>query len=81
MASATQHGLHEVFGRGVRSRAKDFDTSGLGLSAPQVNERLLARGVRIGDIDAARMRAVTHIDVDRAGVEEAASALREVVNG
>ncbi len=56
-----------------------FDTSGSGLSAPQVNERLLARGVRIGHIDAVRMRAVTHIDVDRAGVEEAASALREVV--
>ena len=58
-----------------------FDTRGSGLSAPQVNERLLARGVRIGDIDDAVMRAVTHIDVDRACVEEAASALREVVTG
>jgi threonine aldolase len=56
-----------------------FDTSASGLSAPQVNERLLARGVRIGDIDDAVMRAVTHIDVDRAGVEEAASALRAVL--
>jgi threonine aldolase len=58
-----------------------FDTSGSGLSAPQVNQRLLARGVRIGDIDDAVMRAVTHIDVDRAGVEVAARALREVVKG
>ena len=58
-----------------------FDTSGSGLSAPQVNERLLAQGVRIGDMDDAVMRAVTHIDVDRAGIEIAARALREVVQG
>ncbi len=58
-----------------------FDTSGSALSAPQVGEGLLARGVRIGDIDDSLMRAVTHIDVDRAGVEEAASALREVIGG
>ena len=58
-----------------------FDTSASGLSAPKISERLLARGVRIGDIDETVMRAVTHIDVDRAAVEEAANALREVVRG
>ncbi len=58
-----------------------FDTSGSGLSAPQISERLLAHGVRIGDMGDAVMRAVTHIDVDRAGVESAARALREVVQG
>ncbi len=56
-----------------------FDTSGCGLGAPEIGERLLARGVRIGDIDDATMRAVTHIDVDRAGVEDAAETLRTVV--
>jgi threonine aldolase len=56
-----------------------FDTSASGLSAPEIGERLLTRGVRIGDIDDVRMRAVTHIDVDRAGVEEAANALRSVI--
>lgn len=56
-----------------------FDTGASGLSAPEVGKRLLAKGVRIGDIDHTLMRAVTHIDVDRAGVEEAAKALREVV--
>jgi threonine aldolase len=56
-----------------------FDTSGSGLSAPQVNERLLAQGVRIGDMDDTLMRAVTHIDVDRAGVEIAARVLRDVL--
>ncbi len=58
-----------------------FDTSGSGLSAPQVNERLLAQGIRIGDMDDSVMRAVTHIDVDRAGIEIAARALREVIQG
>jgi threonine aldolase len=63
----------------VQTNMVYFDTSESGLSAPQVNEQLLERGVRIGDIDDALMRAVTHIDVDRAGVEEAAAALRAVV--
>jgi len=65
----------------VQTNMVYFDTGASGLSAPQVAERLLARGVRIGNIDDSLMRAVTHIDVDRAGVEEAASALREVVRG
>jgi len=58
-----------------------FDTGDSGVSAPEVSERLLALGVRIGNLDDAVMRAVTHIDVDRAGVEEAASALRKAVEG
>ena len=56
-----------------------LDTSGSGLSAAQVSERLLARGVRIGSLGDSLMRAVTHLDVDRAGVEEAARVLREVM--
>ena len=56
-----------------------FDVAGAGLSAPQVSGRLLERGVRIGPMDEHRMRAVTHLDVDTAGVEEAAHALRVVI--
>ena len=56
-----------------------FDVAGTGLSAPQVSERLLEHGVRIGSMDERLMRAVTHLDVDTAGVEEAARALRAVV--
>ena len=56
-----------------------FDVAGTGLTAPQVSERLLECGVRIGAMDERLMRAVTHLDVDRAGVEEAAQALRAVV--
>ena len=56
-----------------------FDVAGTGLTAPQVSERLLEHGVRIGSMDERLMRAVTHLDVDTAGVEEAAQALGEVV--
>ncbi len=56
-----------------------LDTSGSGLTAPQINERLMARGVRIGAFSDSLMRAVTHLDIDRAGVEEAAEVLREAM--
>ena len=52
-----------------------FDVTGTGRAAADIAARLLASGVRIGVEDAHRMRAVTHLDVDRAGVEEAAEAL------
>lgn len=56
-----------------------FDVDETGMSAPQVAEALLAHGVRIGASTETRMRAVTHLDVDRAGVEAAAEALQSVV--
>ena len=56
-----------------------FDVAGTGLTAPQVSERLLEHGVRIGAMGDHLMRAVTHLDVDTDGVEEAARALRVVV--
>ena len=57
-----------------------FDVSGTGLGAPEVAARLLAQGVRIGAVSDRRMRAVTHLDVDAAGVEEAARVLAQVVD-
>ncbi len=56
-----------------------FDVAGTGLEAAEMRERLLARGVRIGAAGRTRMRAVTHLDVTRADVEEAARAVAEVV--
>lgn len=55
-----------------------FDVAGTGLDAEQVAAKLLKRGVRIGAISEYRMRAVTHLDVDTAGVDEAAQALGAV---
>jgi len=44
-------------------------------------ERMLAEGVRVGPLDARRVRAVTHLDVDSAGVERALAAARTVAAG
>ena len=55
-----------------------FDVAGTGLTAAQVSEGLREHGVRIGPMGAHLMRAVTHLDVDTAGVAEAAQALRAV---
>ena len=56
-----------------------FEVRESGLDAAEVAKRLLVRGVRIGAVDRYQMRAVTHLDVDRTGVEEAAKVLSEVV--
>jgi len=58
-----------------------LDVSGTGKSAPAISEALTARGVRIGAMGPTLMRAVTHLDVDRAGIETAGKALRDVITG
>jgi threonine aldolase len=50
-----------------------FDVAGTGLSAAAFANALGARGVRIGAAGRTSLRAVTHLDVDRAQVEEAAA--------
>ncbi len=57
-----------------------FDVAGLNLTAAQTRDRLLEHGVHIGASGQTLMRAVTHLDVDAAGIETAADAL-EVVAG
>lgn len=56
-----------------------FDVSGTGLTAFDIAERLVEKGVRIGAFDAALMRAVTHLDVDEEGVRIAAEVLGDIV--
>ena len=56
-----------------------FSVEATGLSAAEVATRLLERGVQIGVEANQVMRAVTHLDVDRSGVEEAAAALATVI--
>ena len=57
-----------------------FDCNGLGISNPEMNQRLLQHGVRIGAGYGPRglMRAVTHLDVDEAGIDKALAAIRAV---
>ena len=57
-----------------------FDCAGLGISNTEMNQRLLQHGVRIGAGYGPRgmMRAVTHLDVNEAGVDKALAAIRAV---
>ena len=55
-----------------------FDVSRSGLTAADMHQRLLARGVRIGASARYRMRAVTHLDVTREQIEQAADILADV---
>lgn len=64
---------------GVETNLVFFDVSKTGLTAPQVHDRLLEHGVRIGASSGTRMRAVTHYDVTRDQLAEAAAALSTVV--
>ena len=58
-----------------------FDISGSQLPAQDISARLREQGVWIGAIDNERMRAVTHLDVSRDDVNEAADRLADVISG
>jgi threonine aldolase len=47
--------------------------------ATQTGEELRAAGVQVTRLDQKRLRAVTHLDVDRAGIERALELMREVI--
>lgn len=55
------------------------DVAEAGVVASDVRDRLEARGINVGAVGPNRLRAVTHLDVTRRQVEEAARALVEVV--
>ena len=45
------------------------------VAAPVVAEAAKARGVLVSQVSARRIRLVTHLDVDRAGIDRAADVL------
>jgi threonine aldolase len=49
------------------------------MDAPSLAAAVNEKGARIGAFDARTLRAVTHLGVDRAGVEHAVAAIREVL--
>ena len=63
---------------GVETNLVFFDLTGA-LDAPTVVERLLALGVRMGAMSARTIRAVTHLDVSAAQVEQALAAAGAVL--
>lgn len=52
-----------------------FSVENTALTAGQVSDHLLKSGIRVGAMNDHQIRVVTHLDVDRAGVEEAANKL------
>ena len=56
-----------------------FNVEQTGLSAKEVSNRLLEIGIRIRNEGEFRMRLVTHLDVDRKDIEEAAEALTNII--
>ena len=56
-----------------------FDVRGR-MSAPEVAAALKEDGVLIGAYGPTRMRAVTHLDVDRDGIDAALQALAQILS-
>ena len=56
-----------------------FEVVKSGLSAPDLAARVARSGIRIGAFDERRIRCVTHLDVDRSGIEKAAVAIAEAL--
>jgi threonine aldolase len=66
--------------RTVETNIVIFDVAGTGLSATTIADRTLAQhGVRLCPLSPTVIRVVTHLGVDRAGVDAAIEALRSVL--
>ena len=57
-----------------------FDTRGAGLTADGLADLIRHEGVQVSTVGKYRVRACTHLDVDRAGVELAIQAIHEKIS-
>jgi threonine aldolase len=62
----------------VRSNIVIFECSGIGKTAVELCELLYQRGILAQDTATYSVRMVTHVDVDREGIERALVALQDV---
>ncbi len=63
----------------VQTNIVIFDVRGTGRTAAEMSEELRKRKILAGPTDKYSIRMVTHCDVDRAGIDRALAALREIV--
>ncbi|HEY2617635.1 MAG TPA: threonine aldolase family protein [Acetobacteraceae bacterium] len=80
-AGALARGLAQIPGITVEQPETNlvfFDTSGTGMSADELAERVRRAGIMLSAVGRYRARACTHLDVDRAGIESALQAFRQV---
>jgi threonine aldolase len=55
-----------------------FDIAGTGRTASSFSDALLAKGVRVTEMGTTRIRAVTHLDVNAAMIEQAIQAIASI---
>ncbi|MCI0419031.1 MAG: aminotransferase class I/II-fold pyridoxal phosphate-dependent enzyme [Acidobacteria bacterium] len=85
-AKLLAEGLAEIPGlklnpKDVETNIVIFDIAQTGLTPQALLERFLEHGLRMSPVFPTRLRAVTHLDVSRAQVEEAAQIVRRVLQG
>jgi threonine aldolase len=56
-----------------------FDISGLDTTAGKFSELVAERGLGVSTLGGSYVRAVTHLDINRAGIDEALGIIRDVV--
>jgi len=81
-ARALARGLAQVPGITVEEPETNlvfFDTSGVGMTADQLAERVRREGIMLSAMGRYRARACTHLDVDRAGIDTAVRAIAQTV--
>jgi threonine aldolase len=82
-ARVLARGLAQVVGLSVEKPETNlvfFDTRGAGLTADELADRIRLDGVQVSTVEKYRVRACTHLDVDRAGVELAIQVIREKIS-
>lgn len=80
-AQTLAKGLAEIDGikvEPVTTNMVFFDIAGLGVNATDFNQALIQRGMRVSIMSDTRLRAVTHLDVAKAQIEEALEIIRSV---
>src|SRR3712207_9386954 len=76
LAEAHEHARLLADRRGLDPAAVDTNIVVVdGVNAPKVAEAAKAQGVLVGQVGTSRLRLVTHLDVDRAGVYRAVEVL------
>ncbi len=83
-AAALARGLSQLPGLTVETPETNlvfFDTRATGMTADQFADRVRRLGVMVSTVGPYRVRACTHLDVSRAGVDVALGAFAEVVRG
>ena len=70
----------DIDASGVETNLVFFDVSATGMTAPEITEAMKAKGIFIGASGETRMRAVTHLGITEAMIDEAADTLATVLH-